>query len=115
LERGEKAKEGATGKCPDLIIRNKRARDTIARFAAQGRSSREHVMSDHRHFTAEEKLAVLRRHLLDRVPIFNLCQELGLPKAVFYRWQREFFENGAAAFLDKQRSSGQTGGEEDTD
>jgi transposase-like protein len=35
---------------------------------------------------------------LDKVPVSNLCQELGLRPTVFYRWQKEFFENGAAAF-----------------
>jgi putative transposase len=28
----------------------------------------------------------------------KLCDELGLQPTVFYRWQKEFFENGAAAF-----------------
>jgi transposase-like protein len=55
------------------------------------------------HYTAEEKLAILRRHLLDKVPISLLCTELGLQPRVFYRWQNEFFQNGAAAFLANQR------------
>jgi len=29
------------------------------------------------------------------VPISDLCDELGLQPTVFYRWQKEFFENGA--------------------
>ena len=45
----------------------------------------------------EEKVAILRRHLLDKVPVSDLCGELGLQPTVFYRWQKEFFENGAAA------------------
>jgi transposase-like protein len=32
------------------------------------------------------------------VPVSDLCEELGLQPTVFYRWQKEFFENGAAAF-----------------
>src|SRR3979409_1759631 len=39
-----------------------------------------------------------RRHLLDKVPISTLCDEVGLQPTVFYRWQKEFLENGAAAF-----------------
>ena len=50
-----------------------------------------------RPYTPEEKVAILRRHLLDKEPISNLCDELGLQPTVFYRWQKEFFENGAAA------------------
>ena len=30
--------------------------------------------------------------------ISKLCDEVGLQPTVFYRWQKEFFENGAAAF-----------------
>jgi transposase len=52
----------------------------------------------HRKFTPEEKVAILRRHLLEHVPISDLCDEYRLHPNVFYRWQKEFFENGAAAF-----------------
>ena len=54
-----------------------------------------------KHYTGEEKVAVLRRHLLEQEPISKLCDELGLQPTVFYRWQKEFFENGAAAFQAK--------------
>ena len=46
----------------------------------------------------KSKVAVLRRHLLEHVPRSELCEELSLRPAVFYRWQKELFENGAAAF-----------------
>jgi transposase len=51
-----------------------------------------------KHYTPEEKVAILRRPLLDKEPISKLCDELGLQPTVFYRWQKEFFENGASAF-----------------
>ena len=54
-----------------------------------------------KHYTPEEKVAILRRHLLEKEPISKLCDELGLQPTVFYRWQKEFFENGAAAFQAK--------------
>jgi len=54
-------------------------------------------------YAPEEKVAVLRRHLLEKEPISKLCDELGLQPTVFYRWQKEFFENGAAAFEQKAR------------
>ena len=37
------------------------------------------------------------------MPVSDLCDELGLQPTVFYRWQKEFFENGAAAFSGKGR------------
>jgi transposase-like protein len=55
-----------------------------------------------KHYTPEEKLAILRRHLLDKEPISKVCDELGLQPTVFYRSQKEFFENGASAFEQKR-------------
>src|SRR5262245_57929865 len=51
-----------------------------------------------KHYTPEEKVAILRRHLLEQVAISELCDKHGLQPTVFYRWEKEFFENGAAAF-----------------
>lgn len=51
-----------------------------------------------RNYTAQEKVAILKRHLLDQVPVSDLCDEYHLQPTVFYRWQKEFFENGAASF-----------------
>jgi hypothetical protein len=48
-------------------------------------------------------VAILRRHLLDKVPVSDLCEELGQRPTVFLRWQKEFFENGAAAFQSRER------------
>ena len=55
-------------------------------------------------YAPEEKVAILRRHLLEKEPISKLCDEVGLQPTVFYRWQKEFFENGAAAFGRQTRS-----------
>ena len=49
-------------------------------------------------YTAKEKVAILKRHLIDQVPVSDLCDEYQLQPTVFYRWQKEFFENGSAAF-----------------
>lgn len=52
-------------------------------------------------YTPEEKVAILRRHLIDRIPISDLCDEYNLHPTLFYRWQKTFFEKGAAAFAAK--------------
>jgi transposase len=62
------------------------------------------VRKPRKHYTAEEKVAILRRHLLEQEPVSKLCDELGLQATVFYRWQKEFFENGAAAFQAQGRA-----------
>ncbi len=40
---------------------------------------------------------------MEQVPISELCDKQGLQPTVFYRWQKEFFENGTAAFEQKAR------------
>ena len=57
------------------------------------------------HPQSEEKVKILRRHLLDRIPVSDICDETGISPAVFYKWQKEFFENGAVAFERKSNSS----------
>lgn len=52
-----------------------------------------------RQFTANEKAAVVRRHLVDKVPVSDLCDELGLQPTQIYTWQKLLFENAALAFL----------------
>ena len=51
-----------------------------------------------RRFTAEEKVRALRRHLVDKVAVSDLCEEMGIQPTQFYQWQKQFFENGGAAF-----------------
>jgi transposase len=57
-----------------------------------------------RNYLPAEKVSILRRHLLEHVPVADLCEEHGLQPAQFYQWQKQFFENGAAAFA-KERPS----------
>ena len=51
-----------------------------------------------RYFGGEEKVAILKRHLLEQVSVSSLCDQHDLNPNLFYRWQKEFFEGGAAAF-----------------
>jgi transposase-like protein len=34
------------------------------------------MRKERKHFTPEEKVAILRRHLVDKVPVSELCEEL---------------------------------------
>jgi transposase-like protein len=52
----------------------------------------------HRQFTPEEKVAILRLHLLEEKPISEICETNRLQPSVYYRWQKQFFEQGNAAF-----------------
>lgn len=52
-----------------------------------------------RHHSPEEKVQILRRHLLEKVPISELCDQHHIHPTQFYQWQKQFFENGATAFV----------------
>lgn len=51
-----------------------------------------------RNFLPQEKVAILKQHLLEGRSVSDVCDTHGLNPNLFYRWQKEFFENGAAAF-----------------
>src|SRR5437879_11383407 len=54
--------------------------------------------SERRHLTPQEKIAALKRHLLEGVPVSTICDQLGIAPTLFYRWQKELFENGHTTF-----------------
>jgi transposase len=60
-----------------------------------------------KNYAPGEKVAILRRHLIDHVPVSDLCDEYQLSPTLFYAWQKLFFENGAAAFDRKGGSAEQ--------
>ena len=47
-------------------------------------------------------MALLRRHLVEKVPVSTLCDEAGIQPTVFYRWQERLFQSHEAVF---QRST----------
>jgi transposase-like protein len=57
-----------------------------------------------RHFSGTEKVAILKRHLLDKVPVSDLCDELDIYPNQLYSWLKDFFENGQAAFDNGRKS-----------
>src|SRR5215210_9396116 len=57
-----------------------------------------------RHFSSTEKVAILKRHLIDKVPVSDLCDELDIYPNQLYGWLKEFFENGHAAFENGRKS-----------
>ena len=51
-----------------------------------------------RHLRPAEKVAIVKRHLLEGTPVSDLCDEFGLNPTLFYQWQRQLFENAHLAF-----------------
>ena len=52
----------------------------------------------YRQHSAADKVAILRRVLLEGQAVSAVCEEHDLSPTLFYTWQKQFFENGAAAF-----------------
>ena len=63
-------------------------------------------------FSPEEKVRLLRLHLIEKEPVSDICDRHSLNPNVFYRWQKIFFENGAVAFA--QTGTGRKNGHSKT-
>ena len=58
-----------------------------------------HTESQRRkHVPGGQKAAILKRYLVDKVPISDLCDEYGIQPSQVYQWQKVLFENAAAVF-----------------
>ena len=49
-----------------------------------------------KHLTPDQKVAVLKRYLVEKTPISDLCDEYGIQPSQVYQWQKVLFENGAS-------------------
>jgi transposase-like protein len=65
----------------------------------------EDIMRKRHNYTPEEKVSILKRHLVDKILVSDLCDQYELSPTVFYRWQKQFFENGHTAFINNKRKS----------
>lgn len=54
--------------------------------------------NERRNFTPLQKVAILKEHLLEKIPVSEVCQKHNLQPTQFYKWQKQFFENGVKAF-----------------
>jgi transposase-like protein len=59
----------------------------------------------------EEKVRALKRHLLERVAVSVVCDELGVAPSLFYTWQQRLFEQ-AVSVLGRKSSSSHEGAAE---
>src|SRR5580698_3638144 len=59
-----------------------------------------------RHFADHEKVAILKRHLVDKVSVSDLCDELKIYPNQFHDWLKKFFENGHLAFANGRKAKG---------
>ena len=57
-----------------------------------------------RHCTAQEKAAIVKRHVLEGTAVSNLCDEFEINPTLFYQWQRQLFENAHLAFSNGRKA-----------
>jgi transposase-like protein len=60
------------------------------------------LKNERRHWSAEEKTKLLRRHLIEKIPISKICEEARLAPSAFHRWQEQLFLNAALALEGKR-------------
>jgi transposase len=51
-----------------------------------------------RRFGTDQKATILKRYLVDKVPISDLCDEYGIKPNQVYAWQKILFDHAEAAF-----------------
>jgi transposase len=56
-----------------------------------------------RHFSDQEKVSILKRHLVDKVAVSDICDEFKIYPNQFYDWLKKFFENGHLAFANGRK------------
>ena len=56
-----------------------------------------------RHFDAELKALIVKRYLVNKEPISDLCDEYEIGPNQVYAWQKQLFENGSRAFEVKRK------------
>ena len=56
------------------------------------------MSASRRRFERGKKATILKRYLVDKVPMSDLCDEYGIKPNQIYVWQKILFDNAPAAF-----------------
>ena len=51
-----------------------------------------------KHLQGNEKIKLLKKHFIDKLPISEICEGAKIPPGTFYLWQRELFDRGGDIF-----------------
>lgn len=58
-----------------------------------------------RRFSPEQKAVIVRRHLVDKVPVSDLCDEYKIQPSMFYAWQKQALDHVEAAFTNTSNAT----------
>lgn len=64
-------------------------------------------MSKNRRFSAEKKIAVLREHLENQVPVSQLADTHDITPSQIYQWKKQLFEGAFQVFKPAAKSGKQ--------
>ena len=56
-------------------------------------------------YSGKEKVQIIRLHLIEKIPVSDICDKYNIRPTVYYRWQKQFFERGEEAFKSNNRAS----------
>jgi transposase len=68
--------------------------------------------NNRRYHSPEDKVRILRLHLLEGKPISEICEAEGIHPTLFYLWQKTFFEKGSTVFENGRSPSREFGQKE---
>lgn len=51
------------------------------------------------HYQPAQKVAIIREHLVEKKALSDICDVYGIHPSVYYRWQKQFFEQGEKALV----------------
>jgi transposase len=71
------------------------------------------MSNSRRHFSTEQKAAILKRYLVEQVPLSDLCDEYGIKPNHIYNWQKTLFEHAEAAFQESGNRVGNKRSDQD--
>ena len=67
-----------------------------------------------RRFGTDQKATILKRYLVDKVPISDLCDEYGIKPNQVYAWQKVLFDHAGAALQEAgSRTAGRVSAQEE--
>lgn len=51
-----------------------------------------------KHYSGKEKMSILRKHLIEKVAVSEICDKYEIAPSAFYKWQAQLFEQGEKVF-----------------
>jgi transposase-like protein len=62
-------------------------------------------MSKRSNLTPQQKVAIVREHLIDGIPVSDLCDKHDIHATQYYNWQKQLFENAEQCFQRKTNTA----------